>query len=96
MRLAVRLTPRGGRDAVEGWGADGAGRVFLKVRVAAPPVDGQANGALVSLIAKALKRPRSAVSLVAGAGARLKQIEVEGVSEGDVAAAFGARPATGG
>ncbi len=92
MRLAVRLTPRGGRDAVEGWGVDGGGRGFLKVRVAAPPVDGEANSALVSLIAKALKRPRSAVSLVAGAGARLKQLEIEGVGEKDIAAAFGPRP----
>jgi uncharacterized protein YggU (UPF0235/DUF167 family) len=43
MRLAVRLTPRGGRDAVEGWATGADGRSFLKARVAAPPVEGEAN-----------------------------------------------------
>ena len=69
--LAVRLTPRGGRDAVEGWATDADGRPYLKVRVASPPVDGAANAALLALLAKTLKIPRSAVRLAAGDIARL-------------------------
>ena len=48
-RLAVRLTPRGGRDGVDGWASDPAGRPYLKVRVSAPPVEGKANAALMYL-----------------------------------------------
>jgi uncharacterized protein YggU (UPF0235/DUF167 family) len=89
IRLTVRLTPRGGRDAVEGWARDRAGRAYLKVRVAAPPVEAAANVAMVKLIANALKRPRAAVRLVAGRQARVKQLEIDGASEADLAAAFG-------
>jgi hypothetical protein len=89
VRLTVRLTPRGGRDRVEGWARDETGRAYLKVRVAAPPVDGAANAALIALIAKTLDRPRSAVTLAAGTGARLKTLEIDGLDEAGLAAAFG-------
>ena len=88
-RLTVRLTPRGGRDAVEGWARDADGRPYLKVRVAAPPLDGAANAALEKLIAKVLKRPRSAVQIVAGQQARVKQLEIDGIGQTDLDAAFG-------
>jgi uncharacterized protein YggU (UPF0235/DUF167 family) len=83
-RFAVRLTPRGGRDAVEGWTADAAGRPLLKVRVSAPPVEGEANAALVRLIAKALDLPRSAVRIVSGEGARVKLLAADGIGEQEV------------
>jgi hypothetical protein len=73
-RLPVRLTPRGGADRIDGV-RDGA----LRVRVAAPPVDGAANEALVRLIAAELDVPRGAVRLVAGVAARTKVVEVDGV-----------------
>ena len=78
MRLAVRLTPRGGREAIDGWAVDGEGRPYLKVRVAAPPVEGAANAALLTFLAKILALPKSALTLVSGAGARLKLIEIAG------------------
>jgi uncharacterized protein YggU (UPF0235/DUF167 family) len=93
MRLSVRLTPRGGRDAVEGWAAGADGRIWLKARVATAPTEGEANAALERLIAKALGRPKSAVRIVAGALARLKVLEIEGVTAADLAGAFGAPPA---
>jgi uncharacterized protein len=93
MRLAVRVTPKGGRDAVEGWALDPGGRAFLKVRVAAAANDGQANAALTALLAKTLKRPKSAVRIVSGETARLKMIEVEGLEPAGLAAAVGAPPA---
>jgi uncharacterized protein (TIGR00251 family) len=86
VRFAVRLTPRGGRDAVEGWAADTEGRRVLKVRVAAPPVDGQANAALLKLIAKTLGVARSSVTIASGEGARVKMLEVQGMDEAELAA----------
>jgi uncharacterized protein YggU (UPF0235/DUF167 family) len=91
MILTVRVTPRGGRDAVEGWTRDEAGRPVLRVRVAAAPADGAANAAVIALIAKALKAPKSALTLVSGDTARVKRIEVP-VDEAALAQAFGARP----
>jgi len=85
----VRLTPRGGRDAVDGWGHDAAGAAWLRVRVAAAPTDGAANAALQRLIAKALNRPKSAVRIVSGAQSRVKQLEIDGLAPGDLERAFG-------
>ena len=92
MRLTVRVTPRGGRDAIEGWTADADGRPVLKVRVAAAATDGQANAALIALLAKTLGRPKSAVTLVRGETARIKQLEVEG-RETDILDRLPPRPA---
>jgi uncharacterized protein (TIGR00251 family) len=84
VKLAVRLTPRGGRDAIEGFAEDEAGRPLLKARVAAPPVDGAANAALAKLMAKALGLPRSAVRIVSGETARVKLLEIDGLDEAEV------------
>ena len=84
LRLTVRLTPRGGREAVEGWARDENGRPYLKARVTAPPVDGTANAALKKLIAKTLKRPKSAVRIVSGEQARVKQLEIDGMDEAEL------------
>jgi len=92
MMLAVRVTPRGGRDAIEGWVRDDAGRAVLKVRVAAAAADGAANAAVVALLARALSRPKSAFTLVSGQTARVKRIAVEGLDEAGLAATFGAPP----
>jgi uncharacterized protein len=82
-RLVVRLTPRGGADRVEGVGEDGV----LRVRVAAPPVDGAANDALCRLLARELRVGRGAVRVVGGAAARRKLVDVD-VEPGRVAAAW--------
>jgi len=85
-RLTVRLTPRGGADRIDGWDEDAAGRRFLKARVRAAPEDGAANAALEALIAKALDRPKSAVRLVAGATARIKTLEIDGLTDAEALA----------
>lgn len=90
--LAVRLTPRGGRDAIDGWALDADGRPYLKVRVASPPIDGAANAALTAFLAKTLKIPRSAVRLTSGETARVKRLELDGVDPEALARAFGPRP----
>ncbi len=92
MRLAVRLTPRGGRDAIDGWAVGADGRPHLKARVAAPPVEGEANAALTTLLAKRLGLAKSAVRIAVGETGRLKQIELDGVDEDILADAFGPPP----
>ena len=92
MLIAVRVTPRGGRDGVDGWIRDDAGRRLLKVRVAAPAADGQANASVIAVLAKALGGPKSAFALISGQTARVKRIEVEGLTEADLAQVFGAPP----
>lgn len=87
--LAVRLTPRGGADRLEGWGRDDAGRVFLKARVRAAPVEGEANAALEALLAKALGVPRSRVSVTKGTTQRLKTVRIEGIDAVALEAALG-------
>jgi uncharacterized protein YggU (UPF0235/DUF167 family) len=71
-RLTVWVTPRGGRDAVEGFEAGGT----LRVRVRAAPADGQANAAVAALLAKALGLPGRDVVLVRGGASRVKVFEV--------------------
>jgi uncharacterized protein YggU (UPF0235/DUF167 family) len=75
--LPVRLTPKAGRDEIEGV-ADFGGDVVLKARVRALPGDGRANEALERLIAHWLKVPPSFVSVAQGGKSRLKQVLVEG------------------
>ena len=79
-RLTVRLTPRGGRDAIEGW-AERPGEAVLRVRVAAPPVEGRANEALLRLLAAALDVPRGRLRLARGETGREKTIAVAGLSD---------------
>lgn len=74
--LRVRLTPRGGRDAVTGV-VDGV----VQARVAAPPADGKANAALCRLLARRLDVAAGRVSVVRGHTARVKTVRVEGVEE---------------
>jgi uncharacterized protein (TIGR00251 family) len=76
--VAVRLTPRGGRDAIDGVAQLADGRSVLKVRVRAAASEGEANAALMKLIAKSLGVAVRDVSLVAGASARLKQLRISG------------------
>jgi len=94
VRLTVRVTPRGGRDAVEGWTRDEAGRPVLKLRVAAAAADGQANAGVIALLARALGRPKSAFRLESGAAARVKRLSIEGLDEAQAHAILGAPPPT--
>jgi uncharacterized protein YggU (UPF0235/DUF167 family) len=76
--LDVRLTPRGGRDAIEGIAYLADGRAVLKARVRAAPVEGEANAALQQLIAKALGIAPRQIDIAAGAAARLKRLRIAG------------------
>ncbi|HEY0106409.1 MAG TPA: DUF167 family protein [Rhizomicrobium sp.] len=74
LSFVVRLTPKGGRDRIDGWDTGADGNSYLKTRVAMPPQDGKANAALIALLAKSLSVPKSNVAIVAGHAARLKTI----------------------
>ena len=76
--VACRLTPKGGRDAIDGAAtlADGARVLLVRVRVA--PEDGKANEALLRLIADKAGVPPSRARLIAGAKSRLKQVAISG------------------
>ncbi|MGE3146709.1 MAG: DUF167 family protein [Pseudorhodoplanes sp.] len=76
--LAVRLTPRGGRDAIEGIETMSDGRAVLKARVRAAPSEGEANAALVKLLARALDIPQRSVAIAGGATARVKRVAIAG------------------
>ena len=69
-RLEVRVTPGASRDEVKL--ADGV----VQLRVTAPPADGAANDAVLRLLAAALDRPRRDLTLVRGAGARIKLVAI--------------------
>jgi uncharacterized protein len=85
MMLLVRLTPRGGRDAIEGIEPLADGRRVLKARVRAAASEGAANAALIALIAKALGVAQRDVQVVAGATARVKRVRVAGAGAALVA-----------
>lgn len=76
--LSVRLTPKGGRDGIDGIELLADGRSALKVRVRAAPSEGEANAALIRLLAKAVGVPPRDVALSAGVTARIKRLTIAG------------------
>ncbi len=75
VRFNVRVQPRASRTEVAGTQGDA-----VRIRVAAPPVEGAANAELVGFIAKRLGVAKSAVRILKGDRGRDKTVEVEGVS----------------
>ena len=72
------MTPRGGRDAIDGIETLTNGRSVVKVRVRAIAEGGEANRAVTELLAKSLGVSRTSVRLLSGATSRIKQIAVDG------------------
>jgi uncharacterized protein (TIGR00251 family) len=79
-RLTIQVQPRASRTEVVGRHGDA-----IKIRVAAPPVEGAANEALVRFLAERLGVPRSAVTIAAGHGSRRKLVDVEGITAAEAA-----------
>jgi uncharacterized protein YggU (UPF0235/DUF167 family) len=78
LAVSVRLTPKGGRDAIDGIEQLADGRAVLKARVRSVASEGAANDALVRLIANTLDIAPRRVTLAAGATARIKRLTIEG------------------
>ena len=75
VQLKIRVQPRAAKNQVVGWLEDA-----LKVRLTAPPVDGEANAALQRFLADYFGIPRSEVELIAGATGRIKMIRLNGMT----------------
>ncbi len=78
--VRVRVIPRSARSRLDGT-RDGA----LLVRLAAPPVDGAANAALIELLARALDVSKRSLAVVGGERSRLKRVRVDGLDAEQVA-----------
>src|ERR1700732_1619565 len=76
--VALRVTPRGGRDDIDGLETLANGRTVIKVRVRAIAEGGEANRAVMELVARALGVSKARVRILSGATSRLKQIAVDG------------------
>jgi uncharacterized protein (TIGR00251 family) len=77
--FAVRVQPRASKNEIAGV-IEGA----LKIRLQAPAVEDRANEALCLFLAELLKRPKSAVRILAGERSRVKRVEIEGVTAAEV------------
>jgi uncharacterized protein (TIGR00251 family) len=76
--VALRVTPRGGRDDIDGIETLANGRTVVKVRVRAIADGGEANRAVTELIAKSLGVSRAKVRILSGTTSRLKQVAIDG------------------
>jgi uncharacterized protein YggU (UPF0235/DUF167 family) len=88
--LNIRVTPRAGRTTIAGWQqppdvtSEPASPTLL-VKLAAAPVDGAANDALIALLAKALDLPKRAIRIISGERSRNKRVEIDGVTIDEIA-----------
>ena len=81
LSLFLRVTPNAGKDAIEGMEIRDDGTAVLRVRVKAVPDKGKANAAVVTLLAKALGVPKTAITLAAGETGRFKTLVIAGAPE---------------
>lgn len=86
MILSVRVTPRAGRTAIAGM-RDGV----LHVKLAAAPVEGAANAALIDLLCRQLRIPKRSLRIARGERSRIKTVEISGLTDEEVRARL-ARP----
>ncbi len=78
MTLSVRVSPRAGRNAVEGLIPDAEGKLQLAVRVAAAPVDGEANDAIEATLARWLGVKPREIEVTGGLTTRSKVVTIDG------------------
>ncbi|MBX3489636.1 MAG: DUF167 domain-containing protein [Parvibaculum sp.] len=76
--VRLRVTPRGGADRIEGLACDPDGNGFIRLRVSAVAEKGRANEAVLKLLAKAWRLPRTSLSVTAGETGRNKVVTVAG------------------
>jgi uncharacterized protein (TIGR00251 family) len=76
--LSVRVIPRSSKSKIDGRRGDA-----LLVRLAAPPVDGAANDALIDLLAREFQRPKRDITILSGQSSRDKRIDIAGLSEAE-------------
>ena len=84
VRLTIHVQPKAARTELAGLYGEA-----LKLRIAAPPVDGAANAAVIAFLADRLRVPRASIRLVTGASGRRKGLEIDGVSLAEARLALG-------
>jgi len=89
VRLTIHVQPRASRTAIAGLHGDA-----IRVRLAAPPVEGAANEALVRFLAAVLRVPRSSVAIASGHSGRRKVVTVAGVTAAEAARRLQLEPGT--
>jgi uncharacterized protein (TIGR00251 family) len=78
--ISVRVVPRSSRILIQK--EEGGGG--YRVRLTAPPVEGEANEQLIQVLSKRLSVPRSRIAIVSGQGSRKKRVRVEGLTESQI------------
>lgn len=76
--ISLRVTPRASRTAIDGIAEEADGGQALKVAVTAPPDDGKANDAVIRLLAKEWRLPKTTLSIASGATSRRKTVMIAG------------------
>jgi hypothetical protein len=89
--LTVRVIPRSPRSAITGRRGD-----TILIRLAAPPVEGAANDALIEFLSKTFSRPRRDISIVSGLKSRDKRVSISGLAEAELSARLSAILTAGG
>ncbi len=79
--MSIRVTPRAARARIGAVAAEASGARMIKVSVTAPPEGGKANDAVIRLLAKAWRVPKSSLTIVSGAAGRRKTIHAAGDAE---------------
>ncbi len=78
VKVSVKLAPKAGGNRIIGIGASAASGAVLKAAVTAAPEKGKANAALIKMLAKEWKLPKTSLSVAAGASSRRKTLLIEG------------------
>ncbi len=81
LRVAVRLTPKGRKDGIEGVAETVQGTAEIRISVTAVPENGKANKALIKLLAKQWRLPKTGIRIVSGETDRHKVLELDGDAE---------------
>lgn len=76
MKIVVKLTPNAGKNEIIGWDNAAPEQPVLNVRVTAVPENGKANDALIKLLSKEWKIPKSEITIIRGETARLKTLKI--------------------
>jgi hypothetical protein len=74
--LSVKLTPKATRNEISGWTENENGEKYLKASVTQAPEKGKANKALIALLAKRYKLPKSAFEIILGETSRFKKVKI--------------------
>ena len=78
LRVAIRLTPKASRDRIQGAAPEAEGAVVVKAQVTTVPEDGKANAALIKLLSKQWRIPKSDMDIIQGATDRRKTLLISG------------------